>query len=156
MSREMEIGNRIRDSREKRGLTQEELGLFLGLNKSTIQRYETGKISRIKLPVLEAMAEELGVNPEYLALKTDDPIRYEETEENLNAPSDVNEYFNGDAKKIYEFQKIVEHDAQSEDIPETPKLRSIARLENSSFTPDEDDEILNFIKYIESKRNGGE
>lgn len=73
MNREIEIGNRIRELREKAGLTQGELGLALGLNKSTIQRYESGKIARIKLPVLEAMAEKLNVNPEYLALKTDDP-----------------------------------------------------------------------------------
>lgn len=69
----VEIGNRIKAAREEKGLTQEELGIRLGLNKSTIQRYEAGKILRIKLPVLESIAIELNVNPEYLALKTDDP-----------------------------------------------------------------------------------
>lgn len=69
----IEIGNRIKKAREKKGLTQGELGDRLGLNKSTIQRYETGKILRIKLPVLESIALELGVSPEYLALKTDVP-----------------------------------------------------------------------------------
>ena len=114
MNREIEIGNRIRELREKAGLTQGELGLALGLNKSTIQRYECGKIARIKLPVLEAMAEELGVNPEYLALKTDNPIDYEKKEENLNAPLDVIAHFNGDAKKIYKFQNSVAFDAERE------------------------------------------
>ncbi|MBS7114490.1 MAG: helix-turn-helix transcriptional regulator, partial [Ruminococcus sp.] len=69
----VEIGNRIKAAREEKGLTQEELVIRLGLNKSTIQRYEAGKILRIKLPVLESIAIELNVNPEYLALKTDDP-----------------------------------------------------------------------------------
>lgn len=69
----VEIGNRIKAAREEKGLTQEELGIRLGLNKSTIQRYEAGKILRIKLPVLESIAIELNVNPEYLTLKTDDP-----------------------------------------------------------------------------------
>ena len=73
MNKEIEIGNRIKLCREKAGLTQEELGLSLGLNKSTIQRYEAGKITRIKLPVLEAIANELNINPEYLVLKTEDP-----------------------------------------------------------------------------------
>ena len=67
MNDELEIGRRIKKSREKADLTQEELGNALGLNKSTIQRYESGKVARIKLPVLEAIAIELGVNPEYLA-----------------------------------------------------------------------------------------
>ena len=69
----IEIGKRIKLCREKRGMTQGDLGERLGLNKSTIQRYETGQISKIKLPILEAMAAELEVNAEYLALKNDDP-----------------------------------------------------------------------------------
>ena len=41
----VEIGNRIKTAREEKGLTQEELGIRLGLNKSTIQRYEAGENS---------------------------------------------------------------------------------------------------------------
>lgn len=73
MYKEIEIGKRIRLCREEAGITQEELGQTLGLNKSTIQRYETGKIVKIKLPILQAMANTLNVNPNYLALKTDNP-----------------------------------------------------------------------------------
>ena len=69
----IEIGKRIKLCREQRGMTQGELGERLGLNKSTIQRYETGQIAKIKLPILESMAAELEVNAEYLALKNDDP-----------------------------------------------------------------------------------
>lgn len=67
------IGLRIKDRREQLGLTQEKLGKRLFLNKSTIQRYETGKIQTIKIPFLYAMAKALKVNPEWLALKTDNP-----------------------------------------------------------------------------------
>ena len=63
-------------------LTQEGLGKFLGLNKSSIQRYETGKIAKIKLPILENIAFILDVNPSWLALKTDDPKYYGEGTEN--------------------------------------------------------------------------
>ena len=65
------IGIRIKTRREEIGMTQEELGNSLGLNKSTIQRYETGKIKNIKLPILQAMAKQLCVNSDWLALKTD-------------------------------------------------------------------------------------
>ena len=67
----LEIGKRIKEAREMRELTQEQLGNRLGMNKSTIQRYETGQISKIKLPVLEAMAKVLNVNPNWLILKSD-------------------------------------------------------------------------------------
>lgn len=65
------IGARIKQSREDKGLTQEELGKALGMNKSTVQRYETAKIEKIKLPVLEAMAQILNVSPEWLSDKSD-------------------------------------------------------------------------------------
>ena len=43
------IGQRIKQRREEIGMTQAELGASLWLNKSTIQRYETGKITKIKV-----------------------------------------------------------------------------------------------------------
>ena len=47
-------------------MTQAELGAALWLNKSTIQRYETGKITKIKVPVIHAIAKQLNVDPNWL------------------------------------------------------------------------------------------
>ena len=65
------IGNRIKLRRDELGLTQEQLASKLWLNKSTIQRYETGQVQNIKLPVLQSMAEQLNVDPNWLACKSD-------------------------------------------------------------------------------------
>lgn len=71
-----EIGRRIRARRKELDLTQDELGSRLYLNKSTIQRYEVGKFKKIKIPTIQAFAKELNVDPNWLALKTDDPGTY--------------------------------------------------------------------------------
>lgn len=60
------IGARIRQRREALNMTQEELGASLRLNKSSIQRYESGQVQRIKRPILNAIAEALSVDPLWL------------------------------------------------------------------------------------------
>ncbi len=60
------IGQRIKQRREEISMTQAELGAALWLNKSTIQRYETGKITKIKVPVIHAIAKQLNVDPNWL------------------------------------------------------------------------------------------
>lgn len=67
----VKIGKRIESARTELNLTQEDLAKELGLNKSTIQRYETGQIKKIKLPVIHAMAKILNVNPSWLSDQSD-------------------------------------------------------------------------------------
>ena len=66
----IKIGIRIKQRRTELQMTQEQLGAMLQMNKSTIQRYESGQINNIKLPVLQAIAEQLDVDPSWLACKT--------------------------------------------------------------------------------------
>lgn len=79
MTKEVEIGKRIRECRLDRGITQEDLANALGVNKSTIQRYESGEIKVIKLVVLQGIAKILNIDPLYLTLKTDEKNPYEIT-----------------------------------------------------------------------------
>lgn len=64
------IGKRIERARELSGLTMDELASRIGVAKSTIQRYEKGKIATIKLPVIDSIARELKVNPSWIIGKT--------------------------------------------------------------------------------------
>lgn len=69
----MEIGSRIKALREARGLTLEQVGDFVGVNKATIQRYEIGNID-IKRNVAIKLAECLGTSPSYIMGWVDDPL----------------------------------------------------------------------------------
>ncbi len=68
-----DIGNRISSARDQRGLTLDDIAKSIGVSKSTIQRYEKGTISRIKLPVIESIARVLNVDPNWLIGNTDIP-----------------------------------------------------------------------------------
>lgn len=57
------IGEKIKEARERKGLTQEQLGKMCGTTKQTIFKYENGIIKNIPLDKLEKIAESLSVNP---------------------------------------------------------------------------------------------
>ena len=62
----MRIGERIRITRIKQGLTIEELASRLGKNKTTIYRYENGDIENLPLGILDSLANALNTTPAYL------------------------------------------------------------------------------------------
>lgn len=66
-----EIGNRIKYVRDLRGATLDDIAKKVGVTKSTIQRYENGKINTIKIPVVESIAMALNVNPSWIVGKSD-------------------------------------------------------------------------------------
>lgn len=93
--------------------TQKELTDYLGLEKSTFSSWKSGK-SQSYNKYIPQIAEFLETTPDYLLGWADDPIDYESTEENLNAPLDVIRHFDGDAEKIYNFQNTVKKDHNEE------------------------------------------
>lgn len=60
------IGNRIKEARTLRGFTQRDIAQKIGVAASTIMRYEQAQITDIKLPVIEAIAKSLSVDPSWL------------------------------------------------------------------------------------------
>ena len=56
------VGERIRNIRERLGMSQEELGKLCGTTKQTIFKYESGIVTNIPLDRLEKLAEALKVN----------------------------------------------------------------------------------------------
>ena len=62
----IEIGKKIKSERENLNLTLKDIAEDIGVAISTIQRYENGLIKEIKLPVIQAIANSLNVNPNWL------------------------------------------------------------------------------------------
>lgn len=52
----MDVGQKIKEARLEKGLTQEELGKIVGLQKSAIAKYENGRVVNIKRSTLQKLA----------------------------------------------------------------------------------------------------
>lgn len=61
----MNIGERIKALRENLNLTLEDVGDYIGVNKATVQRYESGNID-IKRNIAIKLSEILKTTPSYI------------------------------------------------------------------------------------------
>lgn len=59
----MEIGAIIRSRRELLGMTLEDLAKKIGVNKSTISRWETGDIDNMRREKISSLADALKISP---------------------------------------------------------------------------------------------
>ena len=66
------IGERAKSRRKELGLTMDYVAERMDVNKSTIQRYESGTIDNSKKLVIEGLAAALHVTPEWLRSETDE------------------------------------------------------------------------------------
>lgn len=71
-----QMGIRIKQVRLEKGLVQKDIADQVGVAISTIQRYENGAYDRPKLPVVQAIARALDVDPAWLVGKIDERRSY--------------------------------------------------------------------------------
>ena len=62
----MTVGDRIRATRKREGISQTELAQKMGVIKQTLYKYETGIVTNIPSEKIEAAAKALGVTPGFL------------------------------------------------------------------------------------------
>lgn len=66
----MDLGKLIRDARLAKGLTQEELGKLVGVQKSAIAKYENGRVVNIKRSTLQGLAKALDLKGSDLVIES--------------------------------------------------------------------------------------
>ncbi len=59
----MDIGTKIKNARMAKGMTQEELGKILGVQKSAVAKYESGRVVNIKRTTLKRISDVLDIRP---------------------------------------------------------------------------------------------
>ena len=77
------FAKRLKEVREERNISILELSEELGINKATLYRYESAEISRIKSVTINAIADYLKVNPDYLIGASDNKHTAKEAEDLL-------------------------------------------------------------------------
>lgn len=92
----MDIGEKIRSARLAKGMTQEELGKMLGVQKSAIAKYESGRVVNIKRSTLKKISDVLGIRPSELIFEGElkkNPAELAEKHFEMVMDEDLNEIF---------------------------------------------------------------
>ena len=60
------MAQRIKNLRQEKGLTLEQVAEVVGVGKSTVRKWETGMIANMRRDKIAALAKALGTTPAYL------------------------------------------------------------------------------------------
>lgn len=117
----MNIGEKIRNARLAKGMTQEELGNALGIQKSAVAKYEKGRVVNIKRSTLKKISDILGMPPSELIFEA-----YVEEEQKKNdILSDIILKMRTDDTFMSVLEKLYKLDKE--------KLESINQMLNTLF-----------------------
>lgn len=99
----MNMGERIRQLRIANGLTQEELGKYIGVQKSAIRKYEKGEVKNMKRTSIQILSNLFKVSPSYLmCLEEEENISNKEsTTTNIPLLSDYTDHLEMSIKKYF-------------------------------------------------------
>lgn len=59
----MNVGNYIKELRKSKGLTQEELGVLVGVQRAAVQKWESGMTQNLKRITIQTLADYFNVSP---------------------------------------------------------------------------------------------
>lgn len=108
----MDIGEKIKAARIAKGMTQEELGEILGVQRSAIAKYENGRVVNIKRSTLKKISDVLGIRPSELIFEEQiesDPVGAAELHFEMIMDEDLAEIFE-DFKKLDSTKKKIVKD----------------------------------------------
>lgn len=100
----MSVGEMIKKARLAKGMTQVELAEKVGVKKSAVAKWESGRVSEIKRSNLQRLSEVLGIDPNRLL--GDDITSTFETKEPIIAIDG----FSAKQRKLIDFAKTVPED----------------------------------------------
>lgn len=150
---------RLKSCRERSGETLEQIGRLVGVNKSTVMRWERGDTGKINMPTLQFLAEHFHVSPEWLlgeAVAETQPTDWltahgtpQQRSVLLPILGSVRAGIGGEVQ-----EEIIGHEAVDPSTLQTGEQYFCLRVAGDSMTPSINDGDLVVVRRQESVENG--
>ena len=135
----MPTGEKIKEFRKKRGLTQKQLGDLCGMADSAIRRYENGRANP-KIETLRKIADALEVN--VTELLNDGAIVGSIITDNILQPNAIKDVASCNETVKSRYNKYLEKNVNT----------IAAHFDGEEFTDEEMKQIIKFAEFVKSKR----
>ena len=139
----MPTGEKIKEIRKKRGLTQKQLGDLCGMADSAIRRYENGRANP-KIETLRKIADALEVNVTELLNEGD--IIGSIVTDNILQPNAIKDVASCNETVKSRYSKYLEKNVNT----------IAAHCDGEEFTDEEMEQIIKFAEFVKSKRKGSD
>lgn len=150
----MNISEKIKLRREEWGLSLTDVANELGINKSTMSRYESNEIEKIPISIIEPLAKILKVSPNYLlgwdsSPYTDDTVSdvLKELSQEYNLNQDGTNYIYISSQKLLANQEL-----NKQSIRKAIKQQMNDDIEKELFESGDfqkDDDIIECLSFSE-------
>ena len=136
-----DFSNRLKTLRTDRHLTQEEVAIELGVSRSTLGMYETGK-REPDFETLETIADFFKVDMNYLIGYSDEPHDWEKVGNELGIypPKDY----------VGSYEDFVKHKVNEKQPEDTDTLA--AHFDGNEYSKEELEEIRQFAEFVKNRR----
>ena len=99
------MARKIKELRQERGLTLEQVANVVGVGKSTVRKWETGMIANMKRDKIADLAKALGTTPAYL-------MGWDETPDSMDLPPEEPQLSAGEKVLLDLFRRVPEDKQQ--------------------------------------------
>ncbi len=96
----MTVGERIKQLRKEKGLTQTELGELLGVKKAAVQKYESGQVQNLKQSTITKLCEIFNRHPGHFIF--DDPELEKQLKDDIVLIETIQNRFGNEVVSIIE------------------------------------------------------
>lgn len=98
----MSVGSAIRKLRLEKGMTQDELGELLGVKKSAVQKWESGRVTNLKQSTVKALCEIFDKNPVVFIFDSNELLNSEKIKHQISLIEQIDLLYGKDVIKLME------------------------------------------------------
>lgn len=128
----MSVGLTIKKLRQEKGLTQEELGVLLGVKKAAVQKYESGQVQNLKHSTIKRLCEIFDKNPIVFIFNEAELLNEEQLSKEVSLLEDIQRTYGKEVIELLQAFVTLDETGKAKVIDYTTDMELLQSLRNET------------------------